>query len=108
LKTVANATFVRFQHNVEQIFRQLAGRGVIPEGDHAESAEFFIDLILGQAPMHVYTDWLAEAPTDRKLEAKIELFIPGRFGPKIAQSARTPSRPRRRAPRPAAGAAAAR
>jgi len=90
MKKVANATFFRFQHNVEHVFQQLAGQGAIPEGDHRESAEFFTDLILGQSPMHVYTDWLAQAPTDKTLESKVELFILGRFGPSVAQSARGP------------------
>lgn len=90
MKKVANATFFRFQHNVEHVFQNLAAQGVIPEGNHGETAEFFTDLVLGQTPMHIYTDWLAEAPTDKKIEAKIELFILGRFGPAIAEAARTP------------------
>jgi TetR/AcrR family transcriptional repressor of mexJK operon len=88
MKKVANATFFRFQAHVEQIFQRLADLGLIPQGDHAETAELFIDLILGQAPIQVYTDWLAEAPSDKKLETKVELFVLGRFGPEIATGAR--------------------
>jgi TetR/AcrR family transcriptional repressor of mexJK operon len=90
MKKVANAIFFRFQAHVEQIFQRLADLGLIPQGDHAETAELFIDLILGQAPLHVYTDWLAEAPNDKKLETKIELFMLGRFGPEVAKGARKP------------------
>jgi AcrR family transcriptional regulator len=94
MKKIANATFFRFQHNVELVFKLLAEKGLIPEGDHAQTAEFFTDLILGQSPMHVYTDWLAQAPSDEKLEAKIELFILGRFGPEVAKAARKSAEPR--------------
>lgn len=91
MKKVANAIFFRFQSQVEQNFQRLADLGLIPEGDHAESAELFIDLILGQAPIQVYTDWLAEAPSDKKLETKVDLFLLGRFGPEVAKSARKPA-----------------
>jgi TetR/AcrR family transcriptional regulator, mexJK operon transcriptional repressor len=99
MKKVANATFFRFQHNVEHVFQALAAQGAIPEGNHGETAELFTDLVLGQTPMHVYTDWLAEAPTDKKLATKIELFILGRFGPAIAQGAHGAAKPKAAAPR---------
>jgi TetR/AcrR family transcriptional repressor of mexJK operon len=99
MKKVANATFFRFQHNVEHVFQALAAQGAIPEGNHGETAELFTDLVLGQTPMHVYTDWLAEAPTDKKLATKIELFILGRFGPAIAQGARGAAKPKAASPR---------
>lgn len=88
MKKVANATFFRLQHNVEHAFAEMAGRGAIPNGDHVTSAKFFIDFILGQAPIHIYTEWLSQAPTDRELEAKIDIFILGRFGPEVARKAR--------------------
>ena len=88
MKKVANATFFRFQHNVQHVFEALAARGAIPDGDHPATAKFFIDFVLGQAPMHVYTDWLSEAPTDAELEAKVDIFILGRFGPEVAKTAR--------------------
>jgi AcrR family transcriptional regulator len=97
MKKVANATFFRFQHNVEHVFEDLARRGVIPDEDHVTSAKFFIDFVLGQTPMHIYTEWLSQAPTDEELEAKIDIFILGRFGPQIARKARTPLRAGRRA-----------
>jgi len=97
MKKVANATFFHFQHNVQHVFEELARRGAIPDGDHATTAKFFIDFVLGQAPMHTYTEWLSEAPTDAELEAKIDIFILGRFGPQVARKARTSVRPGRRA-----------
>jgi TetR/AcrR family transcriptional repressor of mexJK operon len=100
MKKVANATFFRFQHNVEHVLEDLARRGAIPAGDHATSARYFIDFVLGESPMHIYTGWLNAPPDDGELEDKINIFILGRFGPQVAKKASSPLRARR-APAPA-------
>lgn len=80
MSSVATAIFSRFTRNVAQLFRQLAENGLIPEGDHDQSAELFIDLMLGQRTVMIYFGWANATPTEADIEAKIELFIKGRFG----------------------------
>ncbi|HEX7819684.1 MAG TPA: TetR/AcrR family transcriptional regulator [Sphingobium sp.] len=89
MKKVANATFARVLTNITQIFVELAGRGQIPDDDHASSARMFVDLVLGNTPIMVYTNWQTLRPAPAEIERKIDLFINGRFGPTIAQMART-------------------
>ncbi|MCW1428350.1 TetR/AcrR family transcriptional regulator [Novosphingobium sp. JCM 18896] len=80
MSSVATAIFSRFTRNVAQLFTQLAENGLIPEGDHDQSAELFIDLMLGQRTVMIYFGWAQATPTEADIEAKIELFIKGRFG----------------------------
>ena len=55
---------------------------MIPAGDHAQSAELFVDLILGQRSVMVYFGWANALSAEKDLDAKIELFINGRFRPR--------------------------
>ena len=80
MSAVATAIFSRFTSNVAQLFRQLAEKGLIPEGDHDQSAELFIDLMLGQRTVMVYFGWAQTQPNEAVIAAKIDLFIKGRFG----------------------------
>ncbi|MDO6414592.1 TetR/AcrR family transcriptional regulator [Sphingomonas sp. BIUV-7] len=94
MKKVANATFARVLNNITHVFTVLAEDGQIPADDHATSARLFVDLILGNTPIMVYTHWHTIRPSTSELERKIELFIAGRFGPRIAKASRT--KPKRR------------
>lgn len=89
MKKVANATFARVLTNITQTFVELADRGQIPNDDHALSARMFVDLVLGNTPIMVYTNWQTLRPSSAEIERKIDLFINGCFGPTIAQVART-------------------
>lgn len=89
MKKVANATFARVLTNITQVFSVLAEKGQIPDDDHATTARLFIDLILGNTPIMVYTNWQTIRPSAAELERKIDLFIAGRFGAKVAKTART-------------------
>ena len=80
MSTVATTMFSRFTRNVTELFAELAEAGLIPEGDHAQSAELFIDLTLGQRTVMIYFGWASATPTEANIEARIELFIKGRFG----------------------------
>ena len=73
-KKVANASFERFQRNVEQVFVQLHRSGHIPAGDHLESARLFIDLILGATPLYGYMEWLDGPPSPGQLKTKVQLL----------------------------------
>jgi TetR/AcrR family transcriptional repressor of mexJK operon len=80
MSQVATAIFTRFTGNVARLFRQLADTGLIPDGDHDQSAELFVDLLLGNRTVMIYFGWVSAAPTEQDIEVKIELFIKGRFG----------------------------
>lgn len=87
MSRVANATFARFTANVKHVFEELAKRQQIPQGDHEESARFFLDLLLGSVPILNYTGWDRTRPDDATLAKKVDLFILGRFGAAVAQKA---------------------
>lgn len=89
MQKVANATFARFRRNIARVFEQLAAGGLLPDADHARSAELFADLILGNTPILTYTNWSTEPPSDEDLEDRVDLFILGRFGAQVARAAFT-------------------
>jgi len=80
MSKVTNTIFTRFKANVAEVFRELARRGLIPDGDHDQSAELFVDLMLGNSTVMIYFGWRSAHPTAEDVAAKIELFIRGRFG----------------------------
>ncbi|MBV1687869.1 TetR/AcrR family transcriptional regulator [Novosphingobium sp. G106] len=77
---IATTIFTRFTSNVAALFRELAERKLIPDGDHDQSAELFVDLLLGNHTVMIYFGWASAAPTEADIEVKIDLFINGRFG----------------------------
>jgi AcrR family transcriptional regulator len=79
MSKVATTIFGRFTGNLAQLFRELAGAGLIPDGDHDQSAELFADLLLGNRTVMIYFGWLSAPPTEQDIEVKIDLFIRGRF-----------------------------
>lgn len=95
MKKVANATFARVLKNITHVFEVLAERRQIPQDDHALTASLFVDLILGNRPIMLYTNWHTMDPTTVEIEQKVELFIAGRFGEKVARTARS-KRPSKR------------
>jgi TetR/AcrR family transcriptional regulator, mexJK operon transcriptional repressor len=99
MKRVANATFIRFRANIAAVFERLADRGQIPDGDHALSAQLFLDLVLGSTLVMFYGDWATTRSTTEEMDLKIDLFIQGRFGPLVAKTSRSKAPVRRRAAR---------
>jgi TetR/AcrR family transcriptional regulator, mexJK operon transcriptional repressor len=89
MRSVANSVFARFRHNLEVLFQSLEAAGLVPEADHARSAELFSDLVLGSHPIMTYTNWDAAPPTEEDLTERLDLFILGRFGAKVAEKARS-------------------
>ena len=87
MQSVALSIFSRFRRNIENVMKELAAAGLIPDGDHARSAELFSDLVLGSHPIMTYTDWDPTAPSESDIRERLELFILGRFGAKIAKDA---------------------
>jgi TetR/AcrR family transcriptional repressor of mexJK operon len=88
MRTLSGKTFARFTANVAGMLDEISRRKLAPPFDSAASAALFSDLILGSMPLMVYAGLAATRPTDEELEAKVELFILGRFGPEVAASAR--------------------
>ena len=76
---VGNKIFSRFLANLAQVFGELADRKMIPDGDHAQSAELFADLVLGNRTVMIYFVWANALSAEKYLDAKIELFINGRL-----------------------------
>jgi len=80
MSKVATTIFSRFKANVAAVFRQLADAGLVPQGDHDESAGLFVDLLLGNQTVMIYFGWLSTPPTENDINVKVDLFIKGRFG----------------------------
>ncbi|HMO67847.1 MAG TPA: TetR/AcrR family transcriptional regulator [Novosphingobium sp.] len=80
MTSVAVSIFTRFRRNVEKLFIQLEQAGMIPADDHARSAELFVDLVLGNHPIMLYTNWDAEVPGREDLADRVAMFIKGRLG----------------------------
>jgi hypothetical protein len=80
MSKVATIIFTRFTGNLAALFRQLAENGLIPKGDHDQSAVLFADLLMGNRTVMIYFGWVSAAPTAKDIEVKIDLFIKGRFG----------------------------
>ncbi len=89
MKKVAISIFARFRRNIENVFEQLEAVELIPAGNHTRSAELFSDLLLGSHPIMTYTSWNAAPPTEHDLNERVELFILGRFGSNVTNTART-------------------
>ncbi|MCB2076896.1 MAG: helix-turn-helix transcriptional regulator [Novosphingobium sp.] len=80
MSKITNTIFARFKANVADVFRKLNESGLIPDGDHDKSAEIFVDLLLGNRTTMIYFGWLSDKIPDEDTEAKLELFVRGRFG----------------------------
>ena len=89
MQSVAKSIFSHFRSNIEKVLEALAGAGLIPQGNHARSAELFSDLALGSHPIMTYTNWGSALPGKADVEERLEMFILGRFGPTVAKNART-------------------
>ena len=89
MQSVAKSIFSHFRSNIEKVLEALAGAGLIPQGNHARSAELFSDLVLCSHPIMTYTNWDSALPGKADVEERLEMFILGRFGPTVAKNART-------------------
>jgi TetR/AcrR family transcriptional repressor of mexJK operon len=89
MQSVATSIFGRFHRNIEKLFEGLEAAGLIPEGNHARSAELFSDLVLGSHPIMTYTNWNADPPTESDLNDRIMLFIRGSFDDSVVAGAQT-------------------
>lgn len=79
MNDVGNKIFSRFLASLSQVFAELAQRRMIPDGDHAQSAELFADLILGNRTVMIYFGWASAVFAEKDLDVKIDLLINGRF-----------------------------
>ena len=80
MSDVGNKIFSRFLRTVGAVFSDLAERKTIPDGDHAQSAELFVDLLLGNRTVMTYFGWGTSDAAEKGIDAKLDLFIAGRFG----------------------------
>jgi AcrR family transcriptional regulator len=80
MRQIFESMHYRLHSNVINVFENLAKAGKTPHGDHHESAKFFIDLLLGTAPMQLNMNWIKSGPSEAELRKKVTLFVAGRFG----------------------------
>src|SRR5262245_51753108 len=80
MSKIANIIFSRFTENLARLFHELADAGLIPAGNHEQSAGLFADLLMGNHTVMIYFGWASATPTEKDIEVKIDLFIKGRFG----------------------------
>ena len=83
-KSLTDATYTRFRANIRNIFDELDTYDLIDDDDTAEAANIFIDLLLGTLPVLLYAGWRQSPPSDMHLGRKVDLFVLGRYGPKVA------------------------
>jgi TetR/AcrR family transcriptional repressor of mexJK operon len=89
MQQTGNSIFSRFRKNIEKVFVALEAAGLIPAGDHAQSAVLFADLIQGSYPIMTYTNWDSTPPGKKQIAERVELFIQGRFDAKTAAAAKS-------------------
>lgn len=77
---VATAIFTNFTSTLARLFQEMADKGMIPAGDHRETARLFSDLLLGNRAVMMYFGWVSGPPSDAAIGVRIDLFINGRFG----------------------------
>jgi len=80
MRQIFESLFHRLHSNVIKVFESLAQMKKIPPGNHEQTTKFFIDLLLGTAPMQLTMNWITTGPSDAELRDKVALFIAGRFG----------------------------
>jgi TetR/AcrR family transcriptional repressor of mexJK operon len=80
MKEIFDYMFERLHNTVIGIFERLASEGVITEDNHDITTKYFIDLLLGTAPLQLTMNWIAAGPSESELKEKVSLFIAGRFG----------------------------
>jgi TetR/AcrR family transcriptional repressor of mexJK operon len=85
LQKIVAASSARFQRNITKIFEAAGAAGLIPDRDHARSAMWFSDFILGNTASLPFTNWKTSPPNREDLDERIALFIRGRFGDEVAK-----------------------
>ena len=89
MKQTGNSIFSRFRRNIEKVFVALEEAGLIPAGDHAQSAVLFADLVQGSYPIMTYTNWHSSPPTESQIDERVTLFIQGRFDAETVAAAKS-------------------
>jgi len=79
MKEIFDFLFERLHNRVINIFERLAEEGEIPDDDHNITTKYFIDLLLGTAPLQLTMNWITAVPSEQELIDKVSLFIAGRF-----------------------------
>jgi TetR/AcrR family transcriptional repressor of mexJK operon len=83
MRQIFESLFHRLHSNVINVFETLAKLEKIPAGNHEQTTKFFIDLLLGTAPMQLTMNWITTGPSEAELRDKVTLFIGGRFGAEL-------------------------
>lgn len=87
MRKLATSSQSRFRVGVTRTFEMLAEQGQIPRGNSEEAAKFFLDLIIGSAPLMIYSEWDSVRPQPAEIKAKVRLFIRGQYGEEFLEPA---------------------
>jgi TetR/AcrR family transcriptional repressor of mexJK operon len=79
ISKLISGSHARFRVNMQDLFDDLAARGLVEDKDTRACAYMFVDLILGDLPLLTVGGWAPPAPTDEQLREKIALFTRGRW-----------------------------
>jgi TetR/AcrR family transcriptional repressor of mexJK operon len=80
MKEIFDLMFENLHARVISIFERLTADGVIPKHEHELTTKYFIDLLLGTAPLQLTMNWISTVPSEQERREKVALFIAGRFG----------------------------
>ena len=80
MKEIFDLLFERLHTRVINVFERLTAEGAIPQDNHEITTKYFIDLLLGTAPLQLTMNWITAVPSEQELNDKVSLFIRGRFG----------------------------
>jgi TetR/AcrR family transcriptional repressor of mexJK operon len=72
--------FQRMIADISELFRGLATRRLIPATDFEESAELFLDIIIGGRVLMTICGPLKTANSEEEIERRVDLFLKGWFG----------------------------
>ena len=80
MKEIFDFMFDRLHTRIISIFERLAAEGQIPKDNNEITTKYFIDLLLGTAPLQLTMNWISTAPSEAERKEKVALFVAGRFG----------------------------
>lgn len=80
MRQIFESLYTHFHSNIATTFEQLAAARKIPAGNHTETTKYFVDFVLGTAPMQISMNWIKSGPSEREIRDKVALFSAGRFG----------------------------
>lgn len=80
IRQLMEDSYTRFRADVRGLLEDAVAQGLVRDADPAASADLFIQLVIGDAPLMAVCGWRAPIPTPEQLRQKAALFIAGHWG----------------------------